>query len=280
MINRIYEGKWVARVFLMAWVMITAACSTGYTVKTFDGPQDDQSVALLKVSEDLNLVALDGEQMKSYLLEDLAIDYKILPGPHTAIFKYSGVWAAPRKDTTDKGPNAERVESRLLRVDFYAAPGVEYEFRYQKPENRREAQAMSVNFTADLVEVSGKLIAAAQPFDPASGTAQESAAIVASGKTAGQNLSEKSASAVGSVVEGVQTMLNPGSVKPKVDYPKPAAMSTESEPMIVAAPVVSPSSGNLTPGVPDGLPRLEALKVMWQQASKEEKKAFLRWAFE
>lgn len=266
--NRVLKGS------LLGWVLVLVGCSTGYSVKTYEGAVDEQSIAVLKVPEDLNLVAWDGEPMKAYLLENLAIDYKILPGPHTAIFRYSGVWAAPRKDNTEKGSSADKVESRLLRMDFYASKGEVYEFRYAKPESRRQAKEMSLTFTADLLDGRGQVQASAQPF----ALNQSTSGSLADAPSATEAVSEKAVGVVSALVEGVQSVVAPADKEAIAAYPKPSSVSGSVEPQKVAN--TNPNSSSEALRSVEGLPKLEAMKLMWQQANKEEKKAFLRWAFE
>ncbi|PID43210.1 MAG: hypothetical protein CSB48_06805 [Proteobacteria bacterium] len=246
-------------------MLLLVGCSSN-TINVYDGdtlPNDQ--VAILHATGDIDIVAIDGKPMKKYLLSDLDIDYHLLPGPHTVILRYSGVWAAPKQRNADSASSAELIESGLLRVDFTATRGEVYEFDYVKPKNRRHAQALSENFMVHLNAASGGRVVSAKPYRV----------------SAGQKVAPATADPMRSLVSGVTSVVT-GTRAQTPSYPEPAksadqeAVATPAATAVVL-PVVTPDS----PADPAArLPRLDALKLMWKRASKEEKKQFLRWAFE
>ncbi len=264
----------VASVSVLIWLV---GCS-GNTIHTYDGDKlPDEQVAILKAKGDIDVVAIDGKPMKKYLVSDLDIDYHLLPGSHTVILRYSGVWAAPKKRDKDSASSAVLIESDLLRVDFTAVQGATYVFDYVQPENRRQAKALSENFVVHLRQASGGRVASGKPYKLA----------------AGQKVAPATADPVRSLVSGVTSVVT-GTKAATPAYPVPASappvQRTDVAPVsaaaaALAAPTAIPSAASaassiLPKDLSAGLPRLDALKLMWQQASKEEKKAFLRWAFQ
>lgn len=228
-------------------MVVIVGCSGNYPIQTYDGSKlPDDQVSILKAPEDIDIVSIDGKEMTSYLLENLAIDYYFLPGPHVIVFKYSGVWSAPGMKAEDDRPPVDLVESRLLQVNLNAEAGKVYTFDYPVPQNRTQAFDIAKVFEARIKD-KDELVAKSESYDPK----QSKAAVVTTA----------SAGAAAVVASGAATTA-----------PVAGSANTAAGVALPATPSASaPSTGDL--------PRLEALKVLWGSASKEEKKEFMRWAF-
>ncbi|MCP5208762.1 MAG: DUF2057 family protein [Hahellaceae bacterium] len=234
-------------------MLVIVGCSGNYPIQTYDGSKlPDDQVSILKAPEDIDVVSIDGKEMTSYLLENLAIDYYFLPGPHVIVFKYSGVWSAPGVKKDDERPPVDLVESKLLQITLNAEAGKVYTFDYPVPQTRTQAFDVAKVFEARIKDKDG-LVAKSESYDP-----KKSAAVVAT-----------TAAAAASVTNVAATEA------PVAEATKPVAgVATVA---VASKQTVSDAAGG-APATGD-LPRLEALKVLWGSASKEEKKEFMRWAF-
>jgi uncharacterized protein YccT (UPF0319 family) len=248
----------VLRSLVGAVLMLMLGCSGNYPVRTYEGAAlSDDQVAIVKVPGDINMVAIDGQPMKSYLIKNIAVDYYLLPGDHTLVLKYSGVWAAPTTKTDEGSSSAELVQSAPLQVKINAEAGKVYSFDYPVPQSRMQAIEIAKSFEVTLHD-DKREIARSQAYQP-------EAAVARSGD-GGSAPAAVEPAAVASVTTGAVT-----------------AAATTASPVTMPMPALTPApaptiTSSPTPAAPD-LPRLEALKVLWESASKDEKKEFMRWAF-
>ncbi|MFN2362467.1 MAG: DUF2057 family protein [Marinobacter sp.] len=210
--------------FLMAVVagsVILAGCgSTMSNVKTWEGDADASQTAVLKAPSEIEVQQVNGRRLTNFLMEDLALDYELLPGENQVVFTYKTIWA--KSGVVRNGESKVHVvETAPQAVTIDARAGETYRFSFEPPASRREAEAFAGDFAADVVNASSEVIASASAWD---------------GSSAGQ-------------------------------------------PQVARAPVGSGSddSGNAGAG---GEGTLEELKALWGEASEEERRTFLRWAFE
>lgn len=195
-----------------------AGCASSLTrIDTWQGdPEAAQNPAVLKSPGDIKVVSVNGSTMTNFLMDDLALDYGLLPGENDIVFTYKTIWA--KAGVVRNGESkVHTVESERQRVRFDAQPGVVYQFDFDKPSSRQQAEALMEDFSAAIVSDAGEVAGRSEPWD---------------GKT---------------MAEAART------------------------------PVSSPA------GTADGEAAgtaLERLKALWSEASEEEKRTFLRWAFE
>lgn len=209
--------------FMLAALTVVAlgGCSSAMTrLETWEGsPAAADSAATLKTPGAIQVSQVNGRSMTSYLMDDLALDYALLPGDNQVVFTYKTIWAKP--GVVDNGESKVYViESKPQVVRFQAQPDATYRFVFDKPESRQQAEKMMPEFTASVVSDDGQTVAQSGNWSPS-----ESA------------------------------------VAARTPVPDPKAASNDA-----------------APGGPSGA--LERLKAEWETASDEEKKAFLRWAFE
>lgn len=135
----------------------------------------------------------------------------------------------------------EVVTSPKMEIRYNFQAGQKYRLEHSEPDNRTDAKLYAdSDFTGKLVSVTGAILETGIPHQPG-------AEIV------------DAAEAESPVVAAV----------PTVTAETPTSPASAEAAVVSSAPVV------------DGdLPRLEALKVLWGQTTAEDKKAFLRWAFE
>ncbi|GGE74208.1 hypothetical protein GCM10011533_28330 [Streptosporangium jomthongense] len=209
------------RVFLAAAAMlILAGCSSALTrLETWEGtPARAADAATLKAPGAIQVSQVNGRKMTNYLMDDLALDYALLPGENEVVFTYKTIWA--KSGVVRNGESKVHViESDPQVVRFEASPNETYRFEFEKPESRRQAEQMLPEFSAAIVAADGQALARSTKW-----SASEK-------RTEGLSLTERQA--------------------------PDDAVSIDQ----------------------DGS-SLERLKAVWATATEEEKKAFLRWAFE
>ncbi|MBE02615.1 DUF2057 family protein [Marinobacter lutaoensis] len=197
-------------------LMLSACASSVSRVETWQGnPAAASEAAVLKAPGEIQVKNVNGRSMTNFLIDDLDLDYALLPGENQVVFTYKTIWANP--GVVENGESKVfTVESDPQVVRFDARPNAVYHFEFDKPATRPEAEAMMPTFSATLVDAQGQVVATSNRWTPTAGTAART--------------------------------------------PLPALGETASE-----------SADGST---------LERLKAVWATASDEEKRAFLRWAFE
>ncbi|WP_239985867.1 DUF2057 family protein [Marinobacter salexigens] len=215
-----HSRRWskILRVSLSAMLLaVLAGCSSAVTkLETWDGdPGTAVNAATLKAPGEITVSHVNGRKMTNYLMDDLALDYALLPGENEVVFTYKTIWA--KSGVVRNGESKVHiVESKPQVVRFEASPNAIYQFDYDKPTSRRQAEEVIPEFSAAVVGADGQTLARSTNWSP-----EDSAR---SART-----------------------------------PLPAGQSGEAN---------------------DGVTSLDRLKAVWETATDEEKKAFLRWAFE
>lgn len=200
-------------------VLALAGCASSISrVETWEGePSNAGDAATLKAPGEIKVSRVNGRSVTNFLMDDLALDFALLPGQNEVVFTYKTIWA--KSGVVENGESKVHViESEPQVVRFEAAPGSVYRFDYAKPSSLAEAERMIETFSAAVVTDSGQEIAVSTDWDP------------------GQSVADRTP-LPDSGAEGAA---------------EPAATGTA----------------------------LEQLKSIWATASEEEKRAFLRWAFE
>ena len=261
------SGCFFMRRFLMGWVAVfslifLAGCSSTSLVKTYDGPKVDVSrSAVLSTSGGIEILSVNGQEVKSYLMPQLDINYQILPGQNSVVFTHETLWAKSGKKE-DGESNSELIVTEPMQMTFNAKAGEVYSFVFGHPENRAEATDFAKTFKATLVDSSEGFIAESTLYAKASATEENKVvAVAAPVSVAPASASAGSSGAASSSVAGAAAVTG-ASV---------GAVAASSASAIAVAPS-APSQGG-------ALPAIDALKVLWDSASTAEKKEFLKWAF-
>lgn len=205
---------------VIAGLILLSGCSSSMTrVQTWDGAAADASqVAILEAPGTIRVQEVNGRAMPSFLVENLSLNYELLPGENQIVFTYRTIWA--RSGVVDNGESKVHVvETPRQLLTFDAEPGATYQFGIDKPRTRAQAEAMASDFSVNLLDSGGQVVATSSP--PVVADVRNTAA---------------------------------------------------------RAPVPDSRSGNAPAGA--SAPVLEQLKSLWGEASEEEKREFLRWAFE
>jgi len=203
---------------LMMSVVLVGCASSAARINTWEGnPQEAANPAVLTAPGAIQVKSVNGQNMTTYLIDDLALDYGLLPGDNEVVFTYKTIWA--KAGVIENGESkVHTIESEPQVARFSAEAGASYKFDYDKPSNRRDAEAMMENFSADIVTADGQKVASSTDWDGKSAYTQARTPVFSSGESSG------SSSATGD--------------------------------------------------------RLDQLKTIWADATEEEKRSFLRWAFE
>lgn len=213
----------VPRVLLPAIVLtLLAGCSSAVTkLETWEGdPATAVNAAILEAPGAIHVSRVNGRSMTSYLMDDLALDYALLPGENEVVFTYKTIWA--KSEVVDNGESKVHViESKPQVVRFEASPKATYRFEFTKPKTRQQAEDVLPKFSATIVEANGQTLARSSNWSG-------------------------------------------------IDKAQVARTSL---------PLDRASDGEALPN-DEGISSLNRLKAVWETASEEEKKAFLRWAFE
>lgn len=207
-----------ARVGFLAIVglVVLAGCSSGGSVQSWEGSVENaDQVAVLTAPGAINVKEINGRPMTNFLIDDMNVDYQLLPGENQVVFTYKSIWSKA-ESVEDGESKVHVVETPRQVVTINAEPKTAYQFEFEKPATRRQAEEFVRDFSVDLVDASGQTIATSSPW------------------AASDNLRA----------------------------PVPDA-KTQSAPL-------NASSAST----------LEQLKSLWGNASEEEKRDFLRWAFE
>lgn len=225
------------RLIVVILAVILTACSSGTIVKTYEGEKlQAQSLAVLTAPEYISLVSVNGKRVPKYLLSSINTNYGLKPGINVVVFEYESVWA--KAAVGSEGARSELVSSGRKEVVIDAIAGENYNFDFAKASNVRDAKVLAENFSAQVVNASGAVIA--QSTEP-----------------------------------GIyKTATKPASV---VATPVVTELAAENSVGVTAAPVPQPVAADQAS---QALPTIEGLKVLWKNASAEEKKSFLKWAFQ
>jgi len=248
------SGCFLKRRFLARWVAVfslifLAGCSSTSLIKTYDGPKVDVSrSSILSVTGGIEVLSVNGKEVKTYLLPELDLNYQILPGENSVVFTHETLWAKPGKREAGE-PNSELIVTEPMQMSFNAKAGEVYSFVFGQPENRMEASDFAKTFKATLVDSSEGFIAESTLYAEVS--------------KSGEN------KVVAAPVKSTSVSVSPAKVAS-------APVAVTGAVVGAAAVVSSASTGSSQEG---GLPTIDGLKVLWDSASTAEKKEFLKWAF-
>lgn len=196
---------------------VVAGCSTAITkLETWEGdPANAANAAVLKAPGAIHVSQVNGRTMQNYLMDDLALDYALLPGENEVVFTYKTIWA--KSGVVGNGESKVHViESKPQVVRFEASPDATYQFEFTEPKSRKQAEQAIPEFSAAVAGAGGVVVARSTNWSPAD------------------------------------------------------IAQTERTPL--------PADGSVSAN--NGEDALSRLKSVWETASDEDKKAFLRWAFE
>ncbi|WP_250656768.1 DUF2057 family protein [Alkalimarinus coralli] len=237
---------------LRSWVSLfvlvfLVGCSSTSLVKTYDGPQVDPSrSAVLSTSGGIEILSVNGKEVKKYLIPELDLNYQLLPGVNTVTFTHETLWAKPGKKEIGES-NAELIVTEPMVVSFNAKAGEVYRFVFDSPDSKQEARDSVASFKAKLVDSSERFVTESSLYAEGS----EGGAVIP----------------VAAAATATTAVVATAAVSPETS---PRAVAPTA-PAVTQAAQVTPQGG--------ALPAIDALKVLWDSATTEEKKEFLKWAF-
>ncbi|ABC32598.1 hypothetical protein HCH_05947 [Hahella chejuensis KCTC 2396] len=243
--------SWLRSSLVVALAIAISACGTMRAVKTYDGQTlGDGQVAKVIAPAEIELLEIDGVSQKNFLLENIDLTYDILPGQRTLVYRYTSIWAKPRENDDSDAEHVDKVVSDRFQVTVDMQPGQVYTFGFNKPDSKREAEAFIKAPKITLVDSANRTIAIGGAYQPITVAASQ-----------------------------------PSATQPSATQPSAISTTATVNPAVAAVPPAQTGQGvavqNNAPVSPSdaGISRIEALKVLWEKASAEEKKQFLRWAF-
>lgn len=204
-------------VFITAAVVLSGCSSSITRVQTWEGEAATAGSAVLEAPGEIRVTRVNGRPMGNFLMDDLALDYDLLPGENQVVFSYKTIWA--KTGVVRNGESKVHVvETEPHVVSFTAQAGETYRFEFDKPDSRRDAESLVADFSGAIVNGASTEVAAFELWEGQTPATQARTPVSGSAPASGA-----------------------------------AAVQGDN---------------------------LEQLKVLWESASEEEKRTFLRWAFE
>jgi len=213
-------GRLRTGLMVIAGLILLSGCSSSMTrVQTWEGEAADAGqVAILEAPGAIRVEEVNGRPMPSFLIDDLSLDYELLPGENRVVFTYRTIWARSGVvDNDESKVHVVETPQQILTID--AEPGARYQFEIDKPGTRAQAEAMASDFSVRLLDSGGEVVATSAP-----------------------------------------------------------RVGADARTRAARAPLPDSRPGNVPAGA--SAPTLDRLKSLWGEASEEEKREFLRWAFE
>jgi uncharacterized protein YccT (UPF0319 family) len=133
-------------------------------VQTWEGETPEEGVAILQTPGEIRVTAVNDKSVTNFLMDDLNLDYELLPGKNRIVFVYRSIWAKNAKIENGESPvHVVASEPQVLTLD--ARVGETYQLKTsRKPGSRREAQAFAAAPEVSLLDSSGKVVATAAPL--------------------------------------------------------------------------------------------------------------------
>lgn len=176
----------LGRLSIVVWaVLAIAGCSSQLSrVQTWDGDTKDASeVALLKAPSEVKVSEVNGKRVGNFLMDDLSLDYELLPGNNQVVFTYKTIWA--KSGVVKNGESKVHiVETAPQQVNIDAQAGATYRIQVPKPANRRAAEAVVADFSGTVVNQSGVAVATSEPYVAASAVAANTAPVAGNAESA------------------------------------------------------------------------------------------------
>jgi uncharacterized protein YccT (UPF0319 family) len=230
-------------VLALTSLLVLAGCSVlSERVQTWEGPPaSGNQVAVLKVPGNIEIESVNGKAQRNFLMNDIDLEYELLPGRNEIVLVHKTIWGK-REVVEDGESKVHSVVTEPQRLVLDVSAGEVYSFDKPELDSRREAEKFARNPSLPVTDSSGRVVA---DVSPAASSRPNPAAYVA------QKQSD-----------------------PRTDRQAPQVSTPKS------AVDALPGSGSADGARGEKLETLEAMKVMWERASAEEKREFLRWAFD
>lgn len=158
-------------VFALLLLSTLVGCASTVTqIETWNGsPPTAANAATLEAPGSIHVAQVNGQSVTNYMMDDLALDYALLPGDSEVVFTYKTIWA--KSGVVRNGESKVHViESEPQVVRFDAEADEVYQFELDKPGSRREAEAMMADFSTAIVTNSGKTVASSAAWSPEDAT--------------------------------------------------------------------------------------------------------------
>ena len=125
---------------LVAMALLAGCSSTMSNVQTWEGDAVDSSqAAVLESPGEIRVQQVNGRKLGNFLMDDLALNYELLPGGNQVVFTYKTIWA--KSGVVRNGESKVHVvETAPQAVMINAQPGDTYRFSFEPPANKSDAE--------------------------------------------------------------------------------------------------------------------------------------------
>lgn len=139
-------------IIALTMLIIATACTHTGPYKLYQQPQLTPSKQVeLTLPKAVDLLQLDGKELKLPYNPDEMRHFYLLPGEHKLIVRYDTLW-------NDDMGNHEVVDSKLLGFHINAQAGEKYQLHTLLPTNLSDAKAFVKNIQLELKNNHGQLI--------------------------------------------------------------------------------------------------------------------------
>lgn len=230
---------------LLPATLLLTAC-TQAPVRLYAGPvRDAAAISSISLPEQLEVAQLNGVDVPAASGMGSKGDktLELAPGRYDLLVFYREVWS--------QGDNHEVLRSDPVRFVFDAAAGQRYRVDYQQPGNLKEALALARAFKARITNQS-----------TGQHTESEVSGLAFRGGLLAQVQGDRTL--VPAVIrEGGQQIVSP--------------LSQTDAPMVTAPSIPVPASAPESPRAASADDQLLLVKAWWNQASADQRRAFLEW---
>lgn len=245
------------RVSFLFIAVLLAACASNKPLHVYHGAvQPDEALVTLRVPETLHIITLDNQHFRKVanILSSGQREIKLLPGSHALSAEYKKIWDTGREDH-------ESIRSDPIWIGFEAKAGDVIELTHPATPNLETSKAVSNNLQVTAINRTTGATTFSQaaafvtplPYSMAVANAQQL-----------QPVYQQPVPVSPTVAQAEPEPVNKKPVVNKASENKSSAIISRSEPQRANTASVD---------------ELQQLKLLWEKASVEERKAFQNWVF-
>lgn len=246
----------IALLLPLVLTLTLSACAQNPVRKLYEGEERSASeIAVVRVPIELEIMRINGERIEGLntLFSPQHKDLHLRPGEYRILAYYKDLW-----ELSGDGHDVVKTDPALYVVN--AKAGNRYKLGFDEPQNLEEARALENKFSGHILNTE----TGEKTPTRASGLAFKSGIAGSLGEMAG----------VGTVEQTGETE-DPSSASTVAPMAKPAS-DTDTE--NAAGSAEDSPNGSTEPNPEQDY--LNMLKVYWSQATKEERRDFLKWISE
>lgn len=260
------------RALVLAALVLLGACAQNQPLRLYEGePRGESDIAVVQVPMELEVMRVNGRRIEGLntLFSPEKRDLHLEPGQYRILAYYKDLWELSG-DTHD----IIKTDPALFVLD--AEAGHRYRLGFDEPEDIEQARALEQEFSGYVLDThTGE-----KTPTRASGLAFQDGILGSLGEMAGMQPTESSTDTASAgpskTVKPLSTASASASDTKASASDRDRAESGGADPGVTAG--TSADTAERTEAVPrsDG-DYLDLLKAYWSQATKEERRAFLKW---